>query len=74
MALAGVRPILVDEDPYVGFQSTLRLFAPDPDAGLYRTAGNKLTLFNPQSFALDKPAGGFRVFTVGGSTTYINPN
>ena len=73
LALAGVRPILVDEDPYVGFQSTLELFAADRAAGVYRTAGNKLTLFNPQSFAIDKPAGGFRVFTVGGSTTYGRP-
>ncbi len=73
LALAGVRPILVDEDPYVGFQSTLRLFAPDAETGLYRTANNKLALFNPQSFAIDKPAGGFRVFTVGGSTTYGRP-
>ncbi len=73
LALAGVRPILVDEDPYVGFQPTLRLFAPDAESGLYQTAKNKLALFNPQSFAIDKPAGGFRIFTVGGSTTYGRP-
>jgi tetratricopeptide (TPR) repeat protein len=73
LAVAGVRPILVDEDPYVGFQSTLRLFERDPDAGVYRTATNKLALFNPQTFAIDKPAGGLRVFTVGGSTTYGRP-
>ena len=73
LAVAGVRPILVDEDPYVGFESTLRLFTPDAEAGVYRTARNKLTLFNPQSFAIDKPVGGLRVFTVGGSTTYGRP-
>ena len=73
LALAGVRPILVDEDPYVGFQSTRRLFEESPDTGLYSTARNRLNLFNPQSFAIDKPADGFRVFTVGGSTTYGRP-
>ena len=73
LAIAGVRPILVDEDPYVGFQSTLKLFEAHPDGGRYETATNKLALFNPQSFAIDKPAGGFRVFTVGGSTTYGRP-
>ena len=73
LAIAGVRPILVDEDPYVGFQSTLKLFEPDPGSGRYETAANKLALFNPQSFAVDKPAGALRVFTVGGSTTYGRP-
>ena len=73
LALAGVRPILVDEDPYVGFQSTLRLFVADEDGGVYRTAANKLALFNEQTFAIDKPAGTFRIFTVGGSTTYGRP-
>ncbi len=73
LALAGVRPILVDEDPYVGFQSTLKLFEADREAGVYRTRPNKLALFNPQSFTIDKPAGGFRIFTVGGSTTYGRP-
>ena len=44
LALAGVRPVLVDEDPYVGFQSSIRLFEPTPSGDELRTAPGKLAL------------------------------
>lgn len=76
LALAGVKPTAAMRDPYVGFQSSLPLFekAEDPNGKLvYRTAANKLTLFNEQSFAVMKEPGTYRIFCVGGSTTYGRP-
>ena len=57
LALAGVRPVLVDEDPYVGFQSSIRLFEPTPSGDELRTAPGKLALFNDQRFSRRKSAG-----------------
>jgi tetratricopeptide (TPR) repeat protein len=37
------------------------------------TARNKLGLFNPQRFGLDKDPDAYRIFCVGGSTTYGRP-
>lgn len=72
LAASGVRPVLVEEDPYVGFSSEIPLFV-DMGGGRMRTAKNKLSLFNDQSFERDKPAGTYRVFTLGGSCTYGRP-
>ncbi len=73
LAASGVRPILYDEDPYVGFSSRIPLFVeqnrPDGQTSLV-TGKNKLEWFQPQEFLKDKPAETFRVFCVGGSTTY----
>ncbi|MEE8526409.1 MAG: tetratricopeptide repeat protein [Thermoanaerobaculia bacterium] len=75
LALFGVEPVLYDDDPYVGFSSTVPHFAAAKTDGkaVMETARNKLRLFHPQSFAADKPAGVTRVFCVGGSTTYGRP-
>ncbi len=73
LALAGIRPIVVDEDPYVGFSSRLRLYEPTGSGGQLRTAANKLTLFNDQSFPTSKRRGTSRIFTLGGSCTYGRP-
>ena len=72
LALFGVRPVLVEEDPYVGFSSQIRLYQP-AGSGELRTAANKLSLFNPQTFAARKQRGSFRIFTLGGSSTYGRP-
>lgn len=72
LALAGVRPVVVEEDPYVGFASQIKLFERTP-SGDYRTAVNKLSLFNEQSFPARKGRGTFRIFTLGGSCTYGRP-
>jgi hypothetical protein len=57
LALAGVRPVLVEEDPYVGFSSYIRLFRLTADGIRLETAPNKLSLFNYQSFPASKAAG-----------------
>lgn len=74
-ALAGVRPLSLTEDPLVGFSGLQPLFteAPAESAGVMRTNPVKLTHFNPQSFPRKKPSGAYRIFTVGGSTTYGHP-
>jgi len=76
LALFGVDPVVVAEDPYVGFQSSIPLFtrARDDDGrDVYRTSPNKLGWFNEQSFLAVKPPNGYRIFCLGGSTTYGRP-
>ncbi len=72
----GVVPVLYDEDPYVGFASNVPLFVEQPgDDGVTQmvTAENRLSLFNRQRFPKDKRPGAYRVFCMGGSTTYGRP-
>jgi tetratricopeptide (TPR) repeat protein len=76
LSVVGVRPVLYDEDPYVGFSSYVPLFVEEtsPDGNpVMVTAKNKLEFFNPQRFAKNKPAGTYRIFCVGGSTTFGRP-
>jgi tetratricopeptide (TPR) repeat protein len=76
LVVVGVRPVLYDEDPYVGFSSYIPLFVEQagPDGKtIMATAKNKLTFFNSQQFAADKPAGTYRIFCAGGSTTFGRP-
>jgi len=76
LALLGVRPRLVTEDPFVGFASYVPLFVeragPAGEARMV-TAKNKLKHFNQQEFAREKAAGTRRIFCVGGSTTFGRP-
>ena len=76
LALAGVKPVLYQDDPYVGFVSTIPLFVEEsgPDGRVHMvTARNKLQWFNSQRFPKEKERGSFRIFTLGGSTTYGRP-
>jgi len=76
LAVLGVRVALYDEDPYVGFSSSIPVFVEQagPDGKpVMVTAKNKLPLFNLQRFAINKPAGTYRIFCVGGSTTFGRP-
>jgi hypothetical protein len=76
LALAGVRPMLAEEDPYVGFAGNVPLFVeqtPDGGGPLRATARNKLRFFNHQTFAARKPDDAVRIFCLGGSTTYGRP-
>ena len=76
LALFGVKPALQTEDPFVGFASNVPLFVPETGpAGkqVLTTAPNKLAFFNRQSFAPAKTPGTFRIFCLGGSTTYGRP-
>ena len=71
LALAGVRPRLAFEDPYVGFAGTIPLYVREGDA--YVTSPAKREWFNVQRFPVKKAHGVFRIFSVGGSTTYGHP-
>ena len=76
LAAMGVRPASVDQDPYVGFSSYAPLFVRDESAAgaqQFVTAKNKTRWFNEQRFAQKKSDGTFRIFCVGGSTTYGRP-
>lgn len=76
LALTGMQPERFESDPYVGFASNAPLFTPrsTPDGGtVLATASNRLEFFNPQQFSMPKPKGVFRIFTLGGSTTYGHP-
>ena len=76
LAIVGIEPVLYEEDPYVGFASSVPLFAEQngPDGETYMTtAPGKLAWFNDQRFAKEKPPGTYRIFSLGGSTTYGRP-
>jgi tetratricopeptide (TPR) repeat protein len=76
LAIIGVRPTLLDKDPFVGFVSNVPLFVPKIDEDgrqILTTAANKLSNFNHQQFYKKKPAGTYRIFCLGGSTTYGRP-
>ena len=72
LALGGVQPLLETEDPYVGFSGRAPLFVEGRE-GRHVTAGNRLRFFNAQGFDSAKPDGTFRIFCLGGSTTYGRP-
>ncbi len=76
LRLAGAGEDLLYDDPFVGFAPGSELFARQrlPDGSeVYATRPEKLAFFNPQRFAARKPAGGYRVFALGGSTTFGRP-
>jgi tetratricopeptide (TPR) repeat protein len=76
LALAGVEPVLRSQDPFVGFVSNVPLFVEETDADgrkILTTARNKLAFFNRQEFPREKAAGTYRIFCLGGSTTYGRP-
>ena len=75
LALLGIRPVFYEEDPYVGFSATSPLFIEEQSGGhaVMTTAPNKLDFFNSQQFTKSKPAGTYRIFCLGGSTTYGRP-
>ena len=78
LAWAGVTPMRYEEDPYVGFTMGTPLFVPEPrengsETPFLKTAPGKLTYFNDQRFARNKAPGTYRIFCMGGSTTYGRP-
>jgi tetratricopeptide (TPR) repeat protein len=76
LALLGVKPVIQTEDPFVGFASNVPLFVPaqgPKGLRIMHTAPNKTTKFNNQEFALEKTTGTYRIFCLGGSTTYGRP-
>ncbi len=74
--LCGVQPVLYEEDPYVGFSKHVPLFVEQADHdGRHQmvTAANKRKFFNTQQFLKDKPQNVYRIFCLGGSTTFGRP-
>jgi tetratricopeptide (TPR) repeat protein len=71
LALFGVQPVPQEDDPFVGFALNTPLFI--PSQGVMTTAPNKKDFFNQQSFSREKPPNTFRIFCLGGSTTYGRP-
>lgn len=64
------------EDPFVGFSSKIPLFVEKHEPGqpaLMATAPAKLAFFNYQEFARSKEPNTYRIFCLGGSTTYGRP-
>jgi tetratricopeptide (TPR) repeat protein len=73
---ADVTPILRGQDPYVGFSGYIQLYVKERTKGepaMRITAPNKAHIFNPQRFTEQKTAGTYRIFCLGGSTTYGRP-
>jgi tetratricopeptide (TPR) repeat protein len=74
LTLAGIAPVVETEDPYVGFSSYIPLFeTAGHESELRETAASKLAFFNRQTFPGQKQKDSYRVFSVGGSTTYGRP-
>ena len=80
LAMLGIDPMVRDGDPYVGFASNIPLFVEQrvEQAGAggrpwMVTAPNKKRWFNAQRFMKTKAAGTYRIFSLGGSTTYGRP-
>lgn len=76
LALFGVHPSLQSDDPFVGFSSSIPLFVEKTDSEgriIMTTGKNKLIYFNKQQFPREKAPGTYRIFCLGGSTTYGRP-
>ncbi len=76
LVLMGVRPVSYDRDPYVGFSAQLPLFVQEESGtgeAMMVTAKNKERIFNVQRFSAKKSKNAFRIFCIGGSTTYGHP-
>jgi len=76
LAVAGVQPVLSTEDPFVGFAENIPLFVAEQTTGgatVLKTAKNKRLRFNDQQFPVVKDDNTYRIFCVGGSTTFGRP-
>lgn len=71
LAAAGIKPAMSRRDPFVGFEPGAPLFVRQDDR--YVTNPVKLCFFNPQEFPAVKSARAYRIFCLGGSTTYGHP-
>jgi tetratricopeptide (TPR) repeat protein len=72
----GVQPLIVTDDPLVGFAENIRQFVEAHSADgtvIMRTAQNKRIMFNYQEFPKRKSGNSYRIFCMGGSTTYGRP-
>ena len=68
----GVPTLIEQEDPFRGFSGLVTVF--ERDGGVYQTRRSTLkSTFNDQSFLVEKPANGLRIFCLGGSSSYGFP-
>jgi tetratricopeptide (TPR) repeat protein len=76
LASMGVTPVLLTDDPFVGFAENVPQFVETVAADgsvMLKTANNKRGLFNYQEFPREKAGNSYRIFCMGGSTTYGRP-
>lgn len=76
LAFFGVKPLILTEDPMIGFASNVPLFVEQRNndgTTILRTADNKQVHFNYQEFPKAKGKNSYRIFCLGGSTTYGHP-
>ena len=76
LASMGVTPVLLTDDPFVGFAENVPQFVETTAADgsvILKTANNKRGLFNYQEFPKEKAGNSYRIFCMGGSTTYGRP-
>lgn len=71
LALLGVKTVRQIRDPFVGFEASTPLFIRAADR--YVTDSRKLSFFNEQRFDAAKDADTYRIFCLGGSTTFGRP-
>ena len=76
LRLSGVSAQIVLRDPFVEFAPGIPLFEQERDDNgrvVLATSRQKLTWFNKQTFPKNKLPNTYRIFCVGGSTTYGRP-
>jgi tetratricopeptide (TPR) repeat protein len=71
LAALGVKPASETRDPFIGFEGSSPLFVRKGDE--YVTSSLKTSFFNEQRFPVEKGAGTYRIFCLGGSTTFGHP-
>lgn len=60
-------------DPYVDLHALKPLFEQSEAEGEFAIGAERMNLFRPASFRMPKPAGTYRIFALGGSTTQGEP-
>ncbi len=74
LAFVGVTSTLEVDDPLAGFAPAMSLFVEAPaNPEQWVTRVNKRSIFNTQRFDRRKPANVYRIFCLGGSTTFGRP-
>ena len=67
----GAQTLIELEDPFRGFSGLVNVY--EADGELYQTRKQSLNTFNDQSFLVEKPKNGLRVFSMGGSSAHGFP-
>ena len=60
-------------DPFVGFAAVHPLFELSQDGQRHEIPDSRQSFFRPESFSVEKPPNGFRIFCLGGSTVQGRP-